>query len=482
MSLLRHTFSAVKWTTGAKIAQQGLQFVMFTVLMRLLGPEAFGLIGMVLVFSGFAGIFTEMGFGSALVQRDNLTEAQRSTIFWFTTGTGALLTLVFAIAAPFIAAFYKEPLLKPMTIWIALSFVFSAPGIVPRSLLMKALRFDVLAKVDVTAMLISGVVAAAVAATGGGVWSLVAQQLVSAGVTTLLLFWFGTWRPCLLWSSQGLRELFGYGAGLTGFNMINYWARSADKMLIGSMLGTIALGLYSRAYSLMLLPLTQIVSVVTPVMFPAMSTIKDDKARVRRVFLHMTTLLTFIIFPMMLGLIVVADPFVKGLFGTQWIGAIPLIQILAAVGMAQTLCNPVGLIYTSQGRTDWLFWWGIGGSGALVISILIGAFLGSVKDVAIAYFIGNLLVTGPCLAIPGRLIGMTWRDVWQAIAGNLACASGMAVAVWGISCVLPKGMAPLLQLLILVPFGILVFGALAYVSKLTVLSQLAQMRLRLASA
>jgi PST family polysaccharide transporter len=481
MSLTRQTFAAVKWTAGAKIAQQALQFVLSAVLMRLLGPSAFGLVGMVLVFSGFAAIFSEMGFGSALVQRQDISEAHRSTVFWLTVGIGLLLGGILFATAPLIAAFYKEPLLKPMSRWIALSFMLTAPGMVSRSLLTKAMRFDVLAKVDVAALAVSGAVAAAMAATGAGVWSLVAQQLVSAGVTSGLLFWFGRWRPHMLWSSRAGRELFGYGAGLTGFNVVNYWARSADKLLIGNLLGSVALGLYSRAYSLMLLPLTQVVSVVTPVMFPAMSSIKDDRERLRRAFLRMLSLLTFITFPMMTGLFVVAQPFVLTLFGSKWAEVVPLIQILCFVGMLQVLANPVGLIYTSQGRTDWMFWWGLGGAGALILSVGIGAFFGSAKSVAIAYLIGNLLLSAPCLAIPGRLIDMTLADVWQAIAGNLMCSIAMAAVVWGLSRVLPGGMSPPVQLLILVPVGAGVYGALAYVSRLSVLSELAAIRMRVAA-
>ena len=482
MSLFHQTFSAMKWTAAAKIAQQALQFLLFTGLMRLLDPAAFGLVGMVMVFSGFAAIFSEMGFGSALVQRQELSESHRSTVFWLTNGVGVLLGGALFAAGPLIAAFYKEPLLQPMSAWIALSFLLTAPGVVSRSLLIKAMRFDVLAKVDVAALIVSGLVAVGAAAAGAGVWSLVAQQLVSAGVTSVLLFWFGRWRPHFLWSSGAARELFGFGAGLTGFNIVNYWARSADKLLIGHLLGSVPLGLYSRAYSLMLLPLTQIVSIVAPVMFPAMSTIKDDKERIRRVFLRMTTLLTFITFPMMTGLIVVAKPFVLALFGAKWAEVVPLIQILSFVGMIQTLTNPVGLIYNSQGRTDWLFWWGLAGSAILVISIVVGSLLGGVQQVAWAYLIGNLVVVGPCLFVPGRLIGMSLQDVWRAIRGNLYCAFGMGLAVWLLDHSLPQGFSPLARLFVTVPFGGLAYAGLAYLSKLGVLAQLQEMRMRLVTA
>lgn len=462
MSLQARTISSVTWTTAAKVAQQAFQFGLSIVLMRLLGPKAFGLIGMVLVFSGFAAIFAQFGFAEALVQRQELREDHRSTSFWFNTGVAALLSLALFLAAGLIAEFYKEPDLKPLTAWLSLTFILNSPAIVPRALLQKELRFDTLAKVDVTALVVSGVTAVVVAVRGGGVWSLVVQQLASAGVTSSLLLALGHWHPRLVWSGRALRELFGFGAGLTGFNVINYWARSSDKLLIGKFIGSDALGLYSRAYALMLLPITQIISVLAPVMFPVLSTIQADHDRVKRAFLRVICLLTFVCFPMMLGLLVVAKPFVLGLLSAKWAGAIPLIQILSLVGITQTLCNPVGWIYTSQGRTDWMFWWGVGGSGFLILSIVVGILFGNVEAVALAYLIGNLIITVPCLSIPGKLIGMRVSDVWRIIRGNLFCALAMAISVWGIGNALPDHLPPLVQLCILVPMGALLFAAFAW--------------------
>ena len=156
MSLTAKTASAVGWMTGAKIAQQALQFGLAIFLMRLLGPETFGLIGMVLVFTGFASVFSDMGFSSALIQRQNLTEAHRSTVFWLTVSVGALLSLLLFAVSPLIATFYKEPLLESLTAGVALTFVLGAPGAVPHSLLQKSLRFDQIAIVQIGSLIVSG--------------------------------------------------------------------------------------------------------------------------------------------------------------------------------------------------------------------------------------------------------------------------------------------------------------------------------------
>jgi PST family polysaccharide transporter len=464
--------AAVGWTTGAKLFDQVVGFGLSVVLMRLLGPEAFGLIGMVLVFSGFAAIFSELGFSSALVQRQELREEHKSTIFWVNLGMAGSLTLVMYLAAPWIAAFYREPMLEDLAAWLSLTFVISAPGMVPRALIQKQLRFDLTTKVHLVSVVVSGIAGVGVAMLGGGVWSLVVKQLAGNCTSSLMLAWRGGWCPRMIWSRQAVRELFGYGAGLTGFNIINYWARSADNLLVGKFMGTEALGFYARAYSLMLLPLTQVVSVVAPVLFPALSTIQDDKARVRRAYLRVMDLLTFATFPLMLGLAAVAEPFVLGVFGQKWAGVTPIIQILAFVGITQTVCNPTGWLYKSQGRTDWMFWWGLGGSGFLILSIVVGVMLGSVTTVAWAYLVGNLIITIPCIAIPGSLVGMTVLDVWRSVRGNLACASGMAVAVAGLSHLLPAELAPLIRLLILIGAGAVGYGFLAWLSRQTALLEI----------
>ena len=481
MSLRGRTIDAVGWTTGAKVAHQVLQLGLAIVLTRLLGPEAFGLIGMVLVFSGFAAVFSELGFASALIQRQDLREDHRSTAFWLTLGMAAALAAIMALAAPLIAGFYREPRLGPLTTWLSLGFVLSAPGLVPGALLQKALRFDVLAKVSIATLAVSGTAAVTVAAAGGGVWSLVVERLVSSLAGSTFLLWLGGWRPRLLCSRRALRELFAYGAGLTGFKLVNYWARSADKLLIGRLLGSEALGLYSRAYSLMLLPLTQVVSVLAPVMLPALASIQTDTSRVRWAFLRVIRLLTFVTFPMMLGLAVVAEPFVLGLFGTAWRGVIPVIQILAVVGVTQALCNPTGWIYMSQGRTDWMLWWGVGAGTFLVLAIVVGISIGTVEAVALAYLIGNLVITAPCLAVPGRLIDMTLHDVWIAIRGNLLCAIVMAVAVGAGGRALPPDLTPLARLAIQVVIGVVVYAASALLSRQGVLGDLKTIRVHLAS-
>jgi O-antigen/teichoic acid export membrane protein len=470
VSLTARTVTGVSWMAGARLVQLVLQFGLSVVLMRLLGPEAFGLVAMVLVFSAFLSVFTDMGFSSALVQRLELTEEHRSTVFWMAIGLGGLLCLSLVLASPFVAAFYHEPLLGPLTAWIALGFVLDTPGMVPRALLQRSMQFDRIAKIEVLSLVISGIVGAGSAWRGAGVWSLVAQSLTYSLVASALMLWQVDWRPRPIFSLRAVRDLAAYGAGLSGFSVVNYWARSADNLLIGRFIGTAALGFYSRAYFLMLMPLKSITGVLGPVMFPALASIQHDRERVRGAYLRAMRLMTFWAFPLMMGMATVAEPFVLGLFGPEWREVIPLIQILAFVGMIQTLCNPVGWIYTSQGRTDLMFWWGVGGGGTLIAFIAVGIVLGGVETVAWAYLAGNILITIPCLAIPGRLIGMRVRDVFRVSAGNFASALGMAAFVWAVKQFLPPNLPALLSLALLVSAGVVCYIGIAQAARQSALS------------
>jgi PST family polysaccharide transporter len=467
MSLRSKTISGVGWTSFARVIKQGAQFILSVILMRLLNPDAYGLIGMAMVFIGFANIFKEFGFGSALVQRSHLAVTHYSSTYFTNIVIGILICVLFLWISPLVADFYGDSRLNTIVQVLSINFALAGFGIVPRAFLQRKMRFDILSKIDIAITLIPGTIAVILAFLGWGVWSLVFQSLVGTFFSVVAYNYFSPWKPRLDFSFRAVKELWSYSANLTGFNVINYWARKSDDLLIGKFMGSASLGIYSRAYSLMLLPITQIISVISGVMFPALSKIQREKERVKKIYLRAMRLLAFITFPMMIGLFVVAQPFVLALFGEKWIGVIPIIQILTWVGITQTLSNPTGWIYTSQGKTNWMFWWGVFGSGTLVIAIVIGVWVGSIKSVAMAYLVANILLTYPGIAIPGKLIDMRFWDVIRVVYPSLAAALGMAVVVFGVSWVLPNSMNIQLRLGIEVLTGILVYVFTAIIFKLS---------------
>ena len=262
-NLKHQVLAGVMWNTVACIGQQAVQFALSVILARLLLPDDFGSIGMILVFTSFIGMFADAGFGSAVIQQSHISDRHLQSVFWFNVAAGLFLSAVMFASAPFLAGFYQEPVLLSLARGLSPVFILISVGLVPAALMQRRLQFQSFARINLVATLASGVIAVAMAFLGAGVWSLAAQYLVGYFVIAALSFALSGWRPRRRFSWASLRELWGFTGNLLGFNFVNCWARNADNMLIGRFLGAAALGYYSRAYGLMLMPITQIISVVS---------------------------------------------------------------------------------------------------------------------------------------------------------------------------------------------------------------------------
>jgi O-antigen/teichoic acid export membrane protein len=449
----------VTWTGGGRLASQALQFGVSLLLMRLLLPEDFGLLAMVVVFTGFATAMSDMGLSAALVQRENLGLAHRDTAFWVTLGLGASLTLLFVLGAPAVGAFYGSGELVRITRALAPIFVLTTIGNVPLALLQREYRFRRMAAADFAGTLFGALVGVILALEGYGVWALVLMQLSSALVTSCVALVLAAWWPGFHLQRAAFSDLFAFGGGLTGSRLLNYWARQLDNLLIGRFMSAATLGLYSRAYALMLLPLSHLMPAISRVLFPVLSSIQADRHRVKGAYIRLVRLLGLIVFPVMLGLAATADNFVLVVFGQQWTEVVPLVQILAPVGVVQILISPGGLIYTSQGRTDRMFQWGVVASTTLMVAIVIGVWLGSAEAVAWSYLVANVLLLYPAVKVPGDLIGMSPGSLFVGAMGPLAIAVGMALTVWAAGAYWMAGWSSTAALLSQVLLGIVLYVA-----------------------
>jgi PST family polysaccharide transporter len=291
-----------------------------------------------------------------------------------------------------------------------------------------------------------------------GTWSLVGRSL-AGGITGILLTWtISDWRPRWIFSRAALNDLLQFSGNLLGFMTINYWARQVDDLLVGKYMGPSALGIYGRAYSTMMLPLKEISNVLGRVLFPAMSRIRHDKVQSKQLYLRCLGFIAFLSFPIMGLLFATADNLIVTLYGQKWQPVAPVLRIFCLVGAFQSLGTTVGWIYQSQGRTDWMFRWGLGASALMIGSIVLGVWLGSIEAVAACYAIMTVgVLSVPQFAIPGRLIDMTALDVGKAIWRVAVCALLMTAASWAIGTLTLVALAPALKLVLQ-----LVIGALLY--------------------
>lgn len=460
MSLKDQIFRGVFWTVISKVIQQTIQFFLSVSLARLLAPGDFGLIAMVAIFTGFTHLFADFGFGTALIQRQKLTERHIHSIFWINLGTGALLTFLLFVAAPHIAAFFQTPVLTPLCRILAFNFILGSFLIVPNSLMHRRMSFRKLAKAGVYTNFLSGGIALLLAIAGWGVWSLVAQILTASIVGAFLHMFLSGWYPRFIFSLKAVKELFHFGFYFSGFCFVNYWHRNMDNLIVGKVLGPLSLGIYSRAYSLMLMPMAQIIGVVSGVMFPALSSIQHDKERVKRIYLKAMSVIALSTFPILMGLYVVAEPFILSVFGPKWKEVIPILQILCIAGIPNYLCNPLGWIYTSQGRTDRLFHWSLFGTGVLIAGIVTGALFGTLQSIAVGYTVAMLLVCYPCIQYAGVLIDMSFKDVVAVILGPFWVSLIMAFCVGALGRLLPFHGSNWTQLSVQIIFGALIYGFL----------------------
>ena len=215
-----------------------MAFIISVILARLLTPADFGLIGMVVIFTGFAALFNELGFGAALIQKEPVVERHYTSVFWLNVGFGFMLMLIMIAAAPWIASFFSEPQLVLLIRLVSLNFFLGAFNIVQRTLLRRSLDFRTLAGIQITTIVIAGITAIILALMGYGPYAL-AWQILMATLISGILFWtLSSWRPRFHFDRAAIRELLGFSSSLLGSNIIIYWVRRADNLIIGRFLGS----------------------------------------------------------------------------------------------------------------------------------------------------------------------------------------------------------------------------------------------------
>jgi len=335
--------------------RQGLQVIVVMVLARILAPEDFGVIAMLALFIGMAGVFIDSGFSSALIQRQDTTHTDESTVFFFNLGMGAVAALLLCAAAPWIAAFFKQPVLQYLTYVVAFNLFIGALGSIHSTLLNKELNFKVTAKVGVVTTLLSGALAIILASKGFGVWSLAWQMLAASVITVVLLWMWHPWRPLWIFSFASLLSLFRFGGYLTATSLVAVLHTNLYSVLIGKFYSVHDVGIYDRAQKTQVLSGNLIMSVINRVSYPVFSATAQDKERLARGFRKAQRLVMFVNIPLMLGIIVLADPIVRVLFGDQWLACVPVLRILGVVGIMLPMQIFNVNILMAQGRSDLLF-------------------------------------------------------------------------------------------------------------------------------
>lgn len=328
-----------------------LQIGSTLILARLLTPSDFGLVAMVTVFTGFVSLFKDLGLSVSTVQRERISHEQVSTLFWINVGLSMVLMLVAAITAPAVARFYEEPRLTLIMLAIAGTFILGGLTAQHSALLQRQMRFGRLAVVEIGSAAVGIAVGVIMALGGAGYWSLVAMTATNVAVTMVLTWIFSGWRPGLPRRRAGVAPMVAFGGNLSAAQALNYVGANLDSVLIGWWWGSGALGIYSKAYQLLTLPLTQLNAPVAAVALPAMSRALTHPSRYRHAYLSLGRQLALATGPPIAVMIVCSDWLVDIVLGSQWRQTARLFSILGFAAFLLPIWNSTGWLFLSQDRT-----------------------------------------------------------------------------------------------------------------------------------
>ncbi len=332
-SLSERSLAAVGWAVLDKFSGSVLSFAVTILLARLLSPEDFGVVAMVMVFFDFSAVFVESGFSTALIREKTISEADKSTTFLFNLVAAVLLYGILFGAAPYIAVFFHQPLLTTIVRVMGISLIVNALSIVQHSVLIQQIDFKTQTLVRLAGVALSGSAAVSMAYLGWGVWSLVARFMVLDLVTTVLYWILGGWRPSGQFSRESFRRLFGFGWRILAAAVLDKFYFHIYKLLIGRFFSAAALGYYSQAGNFTNMVINTLFRTVQSVTYPVLAKLQDDREKLKAGYRKMLQLSSFIIVPALTVLAVLAEPVVVVLVGEKWLPCVPMLQLLCLSGL-----------------------------------------------------------------------------------------------------------------------------------------------------
>ncbi|GAB3048444.1 lipopolysaccharide biosynthesis protein [Stenotrophomonas tumulicola] len=414
---------------AARLSTIMIQICSIVVLSRLLAPDDFGIIAMITAITAFMGLFRDMGLSAASIQKGELSDEHTNALFWLNVAAGGLLTLLTMASAPLIAWFYDRPELQPVTLLLATTFVISSIGAQHSALMQRELRFGPKVAGDVAGALLTLVVSITLALFDQGFWSLAWGTVLGAALTTLMYLKGSKFRPSMPKRTGGIRELLGFGANVTAFELVNYFHRNLDSVLIGRVWGAESLGHYSRAYQMMMLPISSLRAPINAIAFPVLSRLQHNPAEFRTFYCRIASLLAFLSMPLMAFLIINSENVVSIALGKQWIAVAPIFALLGITGFIQPVASLRGLVLLSLGQTRLYLAWGIVNAAVVSVAFLIGVSWGP-TGVALAYAIANYLILYPSLVYFFRETPLRPLDFFSSIAIPLTATIVAAIGAF----------------------------------------------------
>ncbi|WP_193039069.1 lipopolysaccharide biosynthesis protein [Pseudoalteromonas nigrifaciens] len=349
---MKSTTSALKWSAIERLATQFIQLIIMLFLARLLGPNAFGLVGMLAVFIAIAQAFVDSGFSSALIRHTERTEADFSTTFYFNIIVSLCCYFILFISAPFIADFFEQPILSELLRVLGVVVIINSFAIVQRAKLIITMNFKTQAKASLIGVVLSCGVGITLAKLGFGVWALVGQTLSQTVINVLLLNIFLPWWPKTGFSKKSFDYLFGFGSKLLVAGLLDTIYKNIYQVVIGKQFSASQVGFFTQANQLASVPAMTLTTVIQRVTYPMLSNIQNDVNKFENTYVLTLRMAALIVFPLIIGLAISAEPFIDIVLGEQWLPAAELLVILCFSFMLYPI-HAINLnLLNVKGRSD----------------------------------------------------------------------------------------------------------------------------------
>lgn len=422
------------WAAFDKFGTLGIQFAVNLILARILLPSDFGAVGMLAIFIAVSNTVIEGGFGSALIQKKDPTRTDYSTIFYWNVGLSVFIYLVIFVCAPYVARFFKMEILEGVLRGIGLSLILTAIAGIQTNRLQKQLRFNTIAATNILSFTAAGIVSVIMAYMGFGVWSLVVLQVLQSFLRVLILLVLTRWLPGLTFSLSSLRQLFSFGGYLLIANILQEVCKNIQGIIIGKRFSASQMGYFTQAYKLDNITSYSIPQIIVQVMFPVYASIQDDGKRLIELLSMNIRVISYIVFPLLGSLILIADPLILLLYGEKWLPAAPYFRILCFGGMFISLQNVNFYAVASKGRSRILFYVSFYKWGMLLLFLCIGMWFG-MQGLMWAMVLSNMNIYVVNALLVSRYVGLRFvqqlRIFLPIMALCLACLSvGMVAMVW----------------------------------------------------
>lgn len=421
--------SSLFWKLMERGGAQGIQFIVQILLARLLVPEDYGIIALIAIFITVANVFVQSGFNTALVQKKDADEIDFSSVFYLSLFVATFVYLLLFFAAPFIANFYHVLQLKQILRVLSITLLLGAFNSIQNAALSRKMEFKKLFFSSLSSMIASGIVGIILAYEGFGVWALVAQQLINQIVITVMLWFTVKWRPKLIFSLERVKGLFSYGWKLLVSELMNTLYINLTSLIIGKVYCTEMLGFYNRGEQFPSIIVSNIDGSIQSVMLPILASHQHNKKRVKKMVRRSIVTSSFIVFPVMVGTGVIAEPLVRILLTDKWLPCVPFLQIFCASYALYPIHTANLQAINALGRSDiFLKLEVVKKIGGLVI--LATSMLYSVYAVAIGMLILGIICTF-INAYPNlRLLNYSYKEQWNDIMPSLLLSLVMGVIVY----------------------------------------------------